>query len=265
MAKSKKKSEKKVRSLNRKLLEAIRRNIDFISSYLDAGGKHTPAEEESLKTILELYAQQKKMFDEKTHRVDNRIVGIQQPYIRPIVRGKTKAPVEFGTKYDVSIDEKGHARLEKLSFDPYNECNVLPDALEKYKERTGHYPKRVLVDQIYRTKSNRAFCEERGIKMSGRKPGRPPKNDAAERQVEKRNDRGRNEVERFFNREKRTCGAALIVTRLSETTLTSIALSVFVANLSAVPHDKTFFVVYFADVSGMPGTSYFCDFLDNAS
>ena len=43
----------------------------------------------------------------KTHSVENRIVSILQPYIRPIVRGKAKNPVEFGTKLDISIDEKG--------------------------------------------------------------------------------------------------------------------------------------------------------------
>ena len=43
----------------------------------------------------------------------NRIVSISQPNLRPIVRGKAKTPVEFGAKYDVSVDEKGHARLEK--------------------------------------------------------------------------------------------------------------------------------------------------------
>ena len=40
------------------------------------------------------------MFDNKTHSVENRIVSISQPYIRPIVRGKAKSPVEFGAKLD---------------------------------------------------------------------------------------------------------------------------------------------------------------------
>ena len=79
------------------------------------------------------------MYDNKIHSVENRIVSISQSYLRPIVRGKAKAPVEFGAKYDVSIDEKGHARLE-----------IFVDAMKRYKKRTGHYPKRVLVDQIYR-------------------------------------------------------------------------------------------------------------------
>lgn len=57
-------------------------------------------------TIMELYRQQKYMFDNYTHRVEGRIVSISQPYLRPVVRGKAKNPTEFGAKYDVSIDEK---------------------------------------------------------------------------------------------------------------------------------------------------------------
>ncbi len=36
------------------------------------------------------------MFKNNTYTVENRIVSISQPYIRPIVRGKAKSPVEFG-------------------------------------------------------------------------------------------------------------------------------------------------------------------------
>ena len=36
--------------------------------------------------------------------------------IRPIVRGKAKAPTEFGIKLDVSLDEHGMARIERQSF-----------------------------------------------------------------------------------------------------------------------------------------------------
>ena len=59
--------------------------------------------------IRELYEQQKYMYDNKVHSVKDRIVSISQPYIRPIVRGKAKSPVESGTKLDMSIDEKGIA------------------------------------------------------------------------------------------------------------------------------------------------------------
>ena len=156
--------------------------------------------------------------------------------------------MEFGAKYDVSVDGNGHARLEKASFDAYNECTVLKDVVERYRERTGHYPRRVLADQVYRTRENRAYCEERGIEMSGRKPGRPPK-DARERRgnerEERRNDIDRIEIERFFSRDKRCFGAGLIMAKLADTTLGSIALSVLVANLFGT--GLPFFVFYFAD------------------
>ena len=170
------------------------------------------------------------------------------------MRGKAKAPVEFGAKYDVSVDEKGHARLEKISFDAYNECTVLKDVLERYRERTGHYPKRVLVDQVYRTKENREYCEQRGVKLSGRKAGRPPADEKERRKAERaerKDDVDRIEVERFFSRDKRCFGAGLIMTKLSKTTLGSIALSVLVANLFDA--GLSFFVFYFAEAAdGVP-------------
>ncbi|MQN00728.1 MAG: transposase [bacterium LCO1.1] len=115
------------------------------------------------------------MYDNKTHKVADRIVSIAQPYIRPIVRGKTKSPVEFGIKFDLSIDEDHMGRIEKITFDPYMNPKSLREPWN-HKTRTGHYPERVLADQIYRTKKNRKFCKENGIRLSGPKLGRPSRN-----------------------------------------------------------------------------------------
>lgn len=213
-------------------------------------------------TIKALYDQQKYMFDNKTHHVENRIVSISQPWIRPIVRGKAKAPVEFGAKYDVSIDEKGHARLEKITFDPYNESSVLQNAVENYRKRTGHYPARILVDQIYRTRENRAFCKKRGIRMSGPKLGRPDKDHKTTKE-EYQDNTDRIEVERFFSVSKRCYGAGLIMTKLEETTLSSIALSVLVANMFRTATGNIF-LFYFSDDCEELGDSYFIEFDDAA-
>ena len=124
-------------------------------------------------TIFKLYEQQKYMYKNKVHSVPDRIVSIRQPWIRPIVRGKVKAPVEFGAKLDISIDREGYGRLEKVSFDAYNVSGCLIKAVERYRSRTGHYPERVLADQIYRTRDNRAYCKKHGIRLSGPKLGRP--------------------------------------------------------------------------------------------
>ena len=264
VAKAKSRPAKKVRALIYKELCAVKRNLAFVDEYLGRGGSLTTAQTRRLETIRELYCQQKEMFDARTHRVDNRIVSLSQPHVRPVVRGKAKAPVEFGAKYDVSLDEKGHARLEKLSFEPYNECGVLKDAVGRYRARTGHYPRKVLVDKIYRTRENRDFCKAHGILMSGRGPGRPSADGGAARREEHRDDVARNEVERFFSREKRTCGAALIVTKLSCTTLASIALSVLVANMFGVQlTGGAFFIVYFLDGPENVPEWHFCEFSDN--
>ena len=62
--------------------------------------KLTEKQAEMLDVIRKIYEQQKFMFENNTHSVENRIVSISQPYIRPIVRGKAKSPVEFGAKLD---------------------------------------------------------------------------------------------------------------------------------------------------------------------
>lgn len=56
--------------------------------------------------IRELVGQQQYMYDNKIYSVKDRIVSISQPYIRPIVRGKTKSPVKVGAKLGMSIDER---------------------------------------------------------------------------------------------------------------------------------------------------------------
>ena len=132
----------------------------------------------------------------------------------------------------MSIDEKGLARLEKISFDAYNECDVLIGALERYRERTGRYPERVLVDQIYRNRQNRAFCKEKGIRISGPALGRPKQIASEEKKTAYTDNKDRIEVERGFSLAKRNFGLGLITTKLDITTRSSIALSILAINVN---------------------------------
>ena len=88
------------------MLCAVKRNMAFVDGFLEKGGFLEDRDMELLATIRRLYAQQKEMFDEKKHRVAERIVSVTQPYVRPIVRGKVKDPVESGAKYDVSVEKR---------------------------------------------------------------------------------------------------------------------------------------------------------------
>jgi hypothetical protein len=88
------------------------------------------------ETIKDVYAQQSYMYQNKVNRVDNRIVSITQPHIRPIVRGKAGKPTEFGAKISLSLID-GFSFLDRLSWD--NAKDLIPQ-IEKYKERCGYYP-----------------------------------------------------------------------------------------------------------------------------
>ena len=174
------------------------------------------------------------MYDNRTHTVADRIVSISQPYIRPIVRGKAKNPTEFGAKFDMSIDDNGMARIEKMSFDAYNENEVLISAVERYRKRTGYYPKRILADKIYRNRKNLAYCKEHGIRLSGPALGRPARNAEEDRKAIYTDAVERIAVERGFSLAKRCYGLGLIVTKLDITTRSSIALSIIAMNIDRI-------------------------------
>ena len=237
IAKAKKKSKKKLRSASRKMLNCVSRNLRYLSGFLDKGAELTLREEELVDVIKKVYEQQKYMYDNKVHRVDDRIVSIHMPFIRPIVRGKAKAPTEFGPKLDLSVDDTGCKQIEYFSFDAYNEATHLQDAIERYKDRTGAYPEKVLADTIYRNISNRKFCAQRGIRMSGFKLGRKPKDEKQckeDQAVEHQDMVDRIEVERCFAREKGCFGLNLIKEKLEETVGSSVGLAVVLDNLVPV-------------------------------
>ena len=142
-----------------------------------------------------------------------------------------KAPVEFSAKFDLSLDSEGYGRIEKISFEAYNESTCLIEAIERFRERTGYYPERVLADQIYRTRENRSYCKEHGIRLSGPKLGRPSATAKVDKKQEYQDNTDRIKVERTLSLIKRCYGMSCITTKLEETQLTSIALFVFVTNL----------------------------------
>ncbi|CAM4027620.1 hypothetical protein ALCH109712_16985 [Alkalicoccus chagannorensis] len=118
--------------------------------------------------------QQQTIFASKRRRIDHRIVRIAQPHVRPMVRGKAHAAVEFGAKMSVVVTN-GWTHLDRLEWDAYHDSEDLPRAVEAYYDRHGHYPEAVLADQLYRTRENRRFCQKRKIRLSGPKLVRPSK------------------------------------------------------------------------------------------
>ena len=231
LARSKKRTAKRIRKAIRQQLQYIRRDRGYLRQFEMQGIVLTENECKLLNVLDKVYDQQEYMFDHKVHTIENRIVSISQPYIRPIVRGKSKAQVEFGAKLDLSIVD-GFGRIEKISFEAYNESEVLADVVERYKQRTGHYPKRILADKIYRNRNNLAYCKERNIRLCGPALGRPRKDAVIDKKAEYRDNADRVEVERAFSLAKGSYGLGLIRTKLEETTRGSIVLSILVMNIN---------------------------------
>jgi hypothetical protein len=172
------------------------------------------------------------MYRNRTHQVDDRIVSIHQPHIRPMVRGKVKANVEFGAKVSMSL-VNGYAMIERMQWDSFHEGVTLIESVETYKSRFGIYPKAILADQLYRNRENLAYCKERGIRLSGPRLGRPSQQeDAKEIRRQAYEDAvQRNAIEGKFGEGKRKYGLNRIRARLAQTSLSVIALQVLVMNL----------------------------------
>ena len=185
-----------------------------------------------LLVVTEVYRQQLSMYENESKRIDDRIVNIAQPHIRPIVRGKAGKPVEFGAKLSVSCFNN-YVFLDHLSWDNFNESGDFQKQVEAYKNYTGYYPSSVHVDKIYRTRANRAWCKERGIRISGSPLGRPPKNVSKSTKKQALEDeKFRNAIEGKFGQAKRRYSLDCIMSKLPSTSETSIAIIFLVMNLS---------------------------------
>ncbi len=142
-SKSRKKTNRSIRNTRKQQLNFLRRNLKHIDTVIQDHPDEwenalTRWQRERLIVIRSLYAQQREMYESGSTRIDDRIVSLSQPWVRPIVRGKQNAPVEFGAKVGMS-DIDGFLRIEHLSWDAFNECHTLRDSVEAYRKAYGHY------------------------------------------------------------------------------------------------------------------------------
>ena len=161
----------------------------------------------------------------------NRIVSIYQPHLRPIVRGKAKAKVEFGAKIGASI-VNGYTYVDHLSWDAYNESSDLAMQLELYQKRFGMLPQEVQADKLYLGKANRNLIKDCHVDCYNHPLGRPPKDENDCHAEDKKRAIGeRNEVEATFGTSKRVCRANDIRAKLDDTADTWIGACFFAKNV----------------------------------
>lgn len=237
IAKNRRPSHKKRRKAIGQQLRYVKNNLGHIEQLIELGASLTCLTKRLYKLLLviqEVYRQQQEMWEKKEKRVDHRIVSLSQPHVRPIMRGKAGKPTEFGAKIAVSYVEQ-FIFLDRLSWENFNESQELKAQVENFKDTYGCYPESVHVDKIYRTRENRKWCKERGIRLSGVPLGRPPKNLSAQVKKQAQLDENfRNRIEGKFGQAKRRFGLSRVMAKLSETSETSMAITFLVVNLSTL-------------------------------
>jgi transposase, IS5 family len=230
-------SRKAMRKAIRKQLGFVGRNLAHIDVLITAGASLTVLDKQLYRKLLvsrEVFRQQQWMYNQRQNRIDDRIVSIAQPHVRPIVRGKARTPVEFGAKLSASCSD-GFVFLDHLSWDNFNESGDLQQQVEQFRERFGHYPESVHADQIYRTQANRQYCCERGIRLSGKPLGRAKSDASVEmRQQAQADARVRNHIEGKFGQGKRRFSLGRVMAKLAPTAETTIAVTFLVMNLESL-------------------------------
>ncbi len=237
LAKKKVRKHWEIRKAIGQQLRYLRRNLNTIQSLMSVEGCRVLGKRDKryLETIMKVYEQQLSMYENGTHRVAERIVSIHQPHVSPIVRGKEKSKVEFGSKIKVSLVD-GYAFLDHLSWDAYNEGNHLMESVELYRKRHGCYPAEIMVDKIYCNRENRGCLKEVGIKLLGKPLDRSSETNRLEYKLGDRIP-----INGKFVLAKVRYGMDLIKARLKDTSESWVAMILVVMNMVRLANEAPYF------------------------
>ena len=179
-AKQRKPKNSETRKIRRRLIRLLEKiTVGWRRLNRITGGLMTLTAEQYKRATACLQVLEQQRVLSKGGKVDGRVVSIDRPYIRPIVRGKENRRVEFVAKVN-SIQIDGISFIEHLSFDAFNEGIRLKECIECHKKLTGEYPKRIGADTIYANNANRTLCAKEGIITCFARKGPKPKQEDAE-------------------------------------------------------------------------------------
>ena len=179
-AKQRKPKKNATRKLQRRLLHLLGKLLsqwNYLRRLFQPVISLTADQERRLMTIRKVLLQQTDHFNGK--EVKHRIVSIDRPYIRPIVRGKENKRVEFGAKTN-NIQIDGISFIEHHSFEAFNEGVRVKSCIEYHRELTGVKVRQFGGDTIYANNEARKYCTENGITTCFARKGPRPKDEPAE-------------------------------------------------------------------------------------
>lgn len=230
-------TERKVRL--RALLHLVKKGLDQLEELFvqnPASLQHFSKKDiVVLDTVKKVLEQQQYMFDHNVRKVDNRIVSIFKPYLRPIVRGKENKKVEFGMKTH-KIQIGGISFIEHNSFDAYNEGIRLKEVLNLHEELTGVRCEKAAFDQIYANNGNRKILTEKKILTNFSRKGKESTqlSEAEKKKIQKEKEQlGKQRatvLEGSFGNEKNHYGLKKIKARSAESEQIWVFFGIMTAN-----------------------------------
>jgi hypothetical protein len=137
-----------------------------------------------LNTIKKVFKQQSEYFNEPKSKIPNRIVSLNKPYVRPIIRGKETKRVEFGVKVNM-FQVDGVDFIEHPSFDAFHEGIRLGQTIGKQQRYFDTPVRQFAGDAIYATNANRRLCNKREITTSFVPKGRKAKDEKEREKMRK--------------------------------------------------------------------------------
>lgn len=162
---NRRKSKRKDKKLRKQLLKYLHRLMDGLDE-LQRRHEFTLSNKEKklIHTIKTIYSQQHELLYGIRENVKHRIVSLNKPHVRPIIRGKEIKPVEFGAKvHKVQVD--GISFIEHLSYENFNEGTRLKQSVAFHQKHFGKCSQ-LAADAIYATNENRRYCNSLKIATS---------------------------------------------------------------------------------------------------
>ena len=162
---SKKKTKRTEKKLCKQLLKYLLRLLQGLDQLQkDHSFNYSNKERKLIGTIHTVYEQQHALLYGSHEKIIHRIVSVNKPYLRPIVRGKEVKPVEFGAKVH-KVQVGGISFIEHLSYEAFNEGTRLKQAVAFHQKHFGKLSQ-LAADRIYATNENRRYCHQLGIATS---------------------------------------------------------------------------------------------------
>jgi transposase, IS5 family len=171
---SRKKTKRKERKLRKQLLNYLLRLLQGLYNLQHQQEfTYSNKEKKILDTVKTVYEQQHELLYGSSEKITHRIVSLNKPYIRPIVRGKEIKPVEFGAKVH-KVQVSGISFIEHISYEAFNEGTRLKQSVALHQKYFGKLSQ-LGADGIYATNENRRYCSKLGIATSFRAKGKEGK------------------------------------------------------------------------------------------